>query len=280
MTTTPLESATSGPGSASLIPARIARLPRSRFPAHPAAAVRVAWTRDGLQITIASNAGPDLICARNTGAAAGLTRAAIREGPGLHAVEMGLSCQPRAGAVGADDAPVGADAAAQALERHAELAGPDRVLLPVLIRAALGLLEGPAGNGRAEAALTCAAASLPGAAHRPAPPPGDPAWPGQPLTDGEARVLRYLPTHLRAPEIAAELYVSANTVKTHLQHLYRKLGAHSRHEAVQRARAIGLLAVPAGSRRDAGRPDGPDYRTAGSGPAPSSSPSKEAGHVR
>ena len=48
---------------------------------------------------------------------------------------------------------------------------------------------------------------------------------------------------MSAPEIGAELYLSANTVKTHLRHLYRKLGAHSRHEAVQRARAIGLLAV-------------------------------------
>ena len=60
-------------------------------------------------------------------------------------------------------------------------------------------------------------------------------------------MLRYLPTHLGAPEIAAELYLSANTVRTHLRHLYRKLGAHSRHEAVQRARAIGLLT--ASSRR-------------------------------
>ena len=51
----------------------------------------------------------------------------------------------------------------------------------------------------------------------------------------------------RAP-VAAELYLSANTVKTHLRHLYRKLGAHSRHEAVQRARAIGLLAVSSGRR--------------------------------
>ena len=76
-----------------------------------------------------------------------------------------------------------------------------------------------------------------------APAVGEPAWPGEPLTQSEARVLRYLPTHMSAPEIAAELYLSANTVKTHLRHLYRKLGAHSRHEAVKRARAIGLLAV-------------------------------------
>jgi DNA-binding CsgD family transcriptional regulator len=70
---------------------------------------------------------------------------------------------------------------------------------------------------------------------------GGPTWPRERLTDSETRVLRYLPTHLGAAEIAAELYLSANTVKTHLRHLYRKLGAHSRQEAVQRARAIGLL---------------------------------------
>ena len=74
---------------------------------------------------------------------------------------------------------------------------------------------------------------------------GPPPWPAEPLTASETRVLRYLPTHLGTPEIAAELFLSANTVKTHLRHLYRKLGAHSRREAVQRARAIGLLTAPA-----------------------------------
>jgi DNA-binding CsgD family transcriptional regulator len=71
--------------------------------------------------------------------------------------------------------------------------------------------------------------------------------PREPLTDGETRVLRYLPTHLGVGEIADQLNLSANTVKTHVRHLYQKLGAHNRHEAVERARAFGLLASPARS---------------------------------
>ena len=48
--------------------------------------------------------------------------------------------------------------------------------------------------------------------------------------------------HLSGPEIAAELSVSTTTVKTHLRNLYAKLGAHTRAEAVESARAAGLLA--------------------------------------
>jgi len=299
MTTTPQRRATSSPGITSLIPARIDRLPWSGFRTHLVAALGVARTLNGLEITIASNAGPDLIDACNTGAVAELTQAATREGLDLHAVEMDLSSQPSAGAAVADDAPVDADAAALALERDPGLAEPDRVLLTALIRVAVGLLERHAGNGRAEATLTCDAANLPGQAHRPAPPPGEPAWPDELLTESEARVLRYLPTHMGAPAIAAELYVSANTVKTHLRHLYRKLGAHSRQEAVQRAQAIGLLAVSSSRRWDAGRPygrpqrshhlreyeslhhrSGPRYMKADRGTAQIISLWKELGHVR
>jgi LuxR family maltose regulon positive regulatory protein len=61
------------------------------------------------------------------------------------------------------------------------------------------------------------------------------------LSKCERRVLRYLPSHLSALEIGAELVVSLNTVKTHLRHIYEKLGVHGRTEAVERARAFGLL---------------------------------------
>jgi LuxR family transcriptional regulator, maltose regulon positive regulatory protein len=73
------------------------------------------------------------------------------------------------------------------------------------------------------------------------------------LTDSETRVLRYLPTHLTLPEIAAELHVSANTVSSHRLHLYAKLGVHRRHEAVDRARALGLLAPSARLRAEIAR---------------------------
>jgi LuxR family maltose regulon positive regulatory protein len=52
------------------------------------------------------------------------------------------------------------------------------------------------------------------------------------------RVLRYLP----APEIARQLSVSVNTVRTHMRHVEEKFSAHRRAGAVERARALGLLA--------------------------------------
>jgi LuxR family maltose regulon positive regulatory protein len=108
--------------------------------------------------------------------------------------------------------------------------------------AAALLLEAIADDAPGEAALVAEIAGLLGNVTSPALSSGESPWPGEPLTESETRVLRYLPTHMGAPDIAAELCLSANTVRTHLRHLYRKLGVHSRREAVQRARAIGLLA--------------------------------------
>jgi LuxR family transcriptional regulator, maltose regulon positive regulatory protein len=110
-----------------------------------------------------------------------------------------------------------ADAVGRAVERALELAEADRMLFPLLIQ----------------------------------PEPGEPAPPCEPLTRGEARVLRYLPSNLSAREIADELYLSLNTVKTHQRHLYRKLGARSRTQAVDRARALGLLTAPGAPERPA-----------------------------
>jgi LuxR family maltose regulon positive regulatory protein len=65
--------------------------------------------------------------------------------------------------------------------------------------------------------------------------------PVEPLSERELAVLRFLPTNLSAAEIGKELYLSVHTVKTHMRKLYAKLDAHTRAEAVQRGRALGLL---------------------------------------
>ena len=55
-------------------------------------------------------------------------------------------------------------------------------------------------------------------------------------------MLRYLPINLSAREIARELSVSLNTIRTHSRHIFAKLGVHRRTEAVTQACALGLLA--------------------------------------
>lgn len=62
-----------------------------------------------------------------------------------------------------------------------------------------------------------------------------------PLSPAELRILQFLPTHLSQREIADEMFVSTNTVKSHTKAVYRKLGVSSRTEAVAKARAVGLL---------------------------------------
>jgi LuxR family maltose regulon positive regulatory protein len=63
----------------------------------------------------------------------------------------------------------------------------------------------------------------------------------EPLTEREGQILRLLVAGLSTPEIAEELIISVGTVRSHIKRLYRKLDAHSRHEAVTRARELGLL---------------------------------------
>ena len=63
----------------------------------------------------------------------------------------------------------------------------------------------------------------------------------EPLTGAERRVLELLPTHLTEAQMAEQLFVTRNTVKTHVKSVYRKLEVASRADAVRRARDTGLL---------------------------------------
>jgi LuxR family maltose regulon positive regulatory protein len=62
-----------------------------------------------------------------------------------------------------------------------------------------------------------------------------------PLTEREQAVLRLLDSSLNTRQIADELYVSVNTVRSHVRRIYRKLDASRRGDAVRRARHLRLL---------------------------------------
>jgi LuxR family maltose regulon positive regulatory protein len=64
---------------------------------------------------------------------------------------------------------------------------------------------------------------------------------GLPLTGSELAVLRFLPSHMTNQEIAEALFLSINTVKTHLRSAYRKLGVANRRQAIARGRRLDLL---------------------------------------
>jgi ATP/maltotriose-dependent transcriptional regulator MalT len=63
----------------------------------------------------------------------------------------------------------------------------------------------------------------------------------EPLSPAETRVLGYLPSRLSLREIGDELYLSVNTIKVHVRHIYAKLEVNRRREAIERARGLGLL---------------------------------------
>jgi LuxR family maltose regulon positive regulatory protein len=147
-------------------------------------------------------------------------------------------------------------AARDAMRRALDAATPDGVLATFLFHPpARELFDRYAPDRGDQAALVAEIRNL-----LPAEPPGGPpAEPKlgapessprptdsfrlvDPLSKTEIRVLRYLPTNLPTPEIARELSLSVHTVRTHVRHLFAKLGAHGRTEAVARARALGLLA--------------------------------------
>jgi LuxR family maltose regulon positive regulatory protein len=65
--------------------------------------------------------------------------------------------------------------------------------------------------------------------------------PSEPLSERELEVLQLLSSSLSSTEMASELSISVNTLRSHLKSIYAKLGAHSRYEAIARAKELGLL---------------------------------------
>jgi LuxR family maltose regulon positive regulatory protein len=132
------------------------------------------------------------------------------------------------------------DAAAAAAEAALAAAEPDRLIFSFAMTDAAELLETLPRHETAHGALLADIVD-----HlRGFPPPGIdrqhlPLL--EELSPSELRVLRYLPTNLTRPEIASELFVSINTVNTHIRNIYAKLGARDRSSAVERARESRLL---------------------------------------
>jgi len=73
------------------------------------------------------------------------------------------------------------------------------------------------------------------------PEPVIPRYLPEALTQRELTILRFLGTSMSSAEIACELFVSVNTVKTHIASIYRKLAVSRRRDAVQRARELELI---------------------------------------
>ena len=146
-----------------------------------------------------------------------------------------------------------ADAVALIGELRGDQPDPVVACLTALAAARIALERGD----RATAAALCARADATEASWLPgepdvaaismrlrfqAQPPAPPAVGDAPaLTDSELAVLRLLPGYLTNPEIADELFLSVNTVKTHLKSVYRKLGVTSRRAALAQARHTNLL---------------------------------------
>ena len=79
---------------------------------------------------------------------------------------------------------------------------------------------------------------------------------GVQLTDSECAVLRFLPSHMTNEEISEALFLSVNTVKTHLRSAYRKLGVRSRRDAIARGRRSACFYPASPGGRPPGTPDG------------------------
>jgi LuxR family maltose regulon positive regulatory protein len=122
-----------------------------------------------------------------------------------------------------------ADLRAAARDARGPVGGVSLAYLGTLLAAFPGQASSRDGSGSAKPSRTAQ--------------PSEPHLTGliEPLTERELEVLRLLTAGRSNAGMAAELFVEQSTIKTHLIHLYSKLGVHSRTQAVARARALRLL---------------------------------------
>jgi len=132
-------------------------------------------------------------------------------------------------------------AALRAIERALDLAEPRGYAHPILRQGApvRSLLRRRIASGTAHRAFAGDLLSVLEQEPAQRRSNGDPLL--EPLSDRELAVLRFLPTMMSNAEIAGEMFVSVNTVKTHLKHIYRKLDVSERRDAVSRGRELRLL---------------------------------------
>jgi LuxR family maltose regulon positive regulatory protein len=122
------------------------------------------------------------------------------------------------------------------------VAEEEGLILPFALCDALPLIEDLRSHATAHGALRIEVRQmLTGSAPKKRSVPSEPAL--DPLSPSELRVLGYLPTNLTRPEIANELFVSLNTVNTHIRNIYAKLAVNGRSAAVATAREAKLLAA-------------------------------------
>ena len=134
------------------------------------------------------------------------------------------------------------NAAATAVEAALEAAEPDRLIFPFALTGAAELLDALPHHATAHGALLADITDV----LRGAPPPSAGRAllpPPEELSASELRVLRYLPTNLTRTDIAHELYLSVNTINTHIRSIYSKLGVRDRSSAVQHARELRLISI-------------------------------------
>jgi LuxR family maltose regulon positive regulatory protein len=134
------------------------------------------------------------------------------------------------------------DDARRETEAGLAVAEEEGLILPFALCDALPLIEDLRSHATAHGALRIEVRQmLTGSTPRRRNLPSEPAL--DPLSPSELRVLGYLPTNLTRPEIANELFVSLNTVNTHIRNIYSKLCVNGRSAAVATAREAKLLAA-------------------------------------